>query len=190
MKVTRHVVTADVGGRRFRGAQVWSVSGNTLTAAVRLEANLNGMRSFPASLCPWGAIVNDPLCLELSGDDAGSYAVVAAYPTTFGNVSGGGETSVAAGLFMPGRVPDSLSGETPYTPWYAGLTGTGVDDGPGLRRRQQDVCRVRCTVHHLPPRPAVLRAQGARIARSLQTLPGPAAPGWAEWPSALARPFR
>lgn len=119
MLVTPTVFVADTPAGKYRGAQVASLQANTLTCWVRLEAHVNGVRSFPRSFAP-AAIVNDPLCLQVAGDGADDYTPVAAYPTTFGNVAAGGESSVARGEFVPGRVPDALSNERPYRPWWAG----------------------------------------------------------------------
>ena len=120
--IRNHVVVTDsgTGGTgKYRGAQVWSLTANTLTCMVRLEGNINGQRSFPRSFAP-SAIVSDALALEVSGSGAEDYMVVSAHPATFGGVTGG-ETSVARGEFVPGVIPDHLSGEKPYRPWWSGM---------------------------------------------------------------------
>jgi hypothetical protein len=96
-----------------------SVNANTLTAQALLEPNMSGWRSFPRSFAPV-AILGDPICLEVEGDGHESDAVVAAHATTFGTI-GWTNDDVIGGAFCPGRVPDHLSGQVSFTPWYSGL---------------------------------------------------------------------
>jgi hypothetical protein len=56
----------------------------------------------------------------MAGDGAASYAIVSVHETTFAGPSGSND-SVAVGAFHYGRIPDHLSGEKPYTPWWSGM---------------------------------------------------------------------
>lgn len=112
-----HTVVDGATGK-WRGAQVWAVGADTLTLKIQLEANIVGERVVARSLAP-GAVLGDPLVCQVEGDGAASYVVTACHGASFAAVYAD-NTSVAAGLFQPGRIPHELSGEAGVIPWWRG----------------------------------------------------------------------
>lgn len=111
------VVVTDTGvnGRRFRGAQVTSIAGNTLALTLYHEANILGAAVVPRSLAPH-VVLGDPQCAELAPE---GYGVVALHDTRFACI---GETndSVQRGVFAPGAVPRELHGQPRRLHWASG----------------------------------------------------------------------
>ena len=117
-----------VGGKKYRGAQVWSVGADTLTVRLLLEANIvsgvgagaaAGDRVVSKSLSPHSAI-GDAKCAEITGSGADDYVVGALHDASFANVTGGND-SVAAGRFEPGAIDAGLSGQPKRLHWASGM---------------------------------------------------------------------
>lgn len=111
------VVVTDTGvnGRRFRGAQITSITGNTLALTLYHEAHIIGTAVVPRALAPH-VVLGDPQCAELAPE---GYSVVALHDTRFAS-AGGTNDSVQRGEFAAGAVPRELHAQPRRLHWASG----------------------------------------------------------------------
>jgi len=104
----------DLGDARWRGGQVWSIDGETVTIRCHVEQSYVRNVTCDLSLVPAGAqSIGSPVCCRLTGSDPDAQTIVEIVETSFlpGSAPRDNAASVAAGIYSPGIVPRSITNE-------------------------------------------------------------------------------
>ena len=99
----------DASGRAYRGGQVRSIVGDTVTIMIQLEHNWVGVRTCSASAFQGHTpAVGNPVCVEV--DTANNYAIVAVYPAAPADHAAEAAWMRNPEVFNPGRVMPAQGG--------------------------------------------------------------------------------